>query len=144
MRALKFGGLLLVNLAVALIGTATLYAGLWRVIPSHSAAAIVWKEFIFSMVCATVIGFGMWRTWRSSAANWIWIPSAVWFAIGYLTIAGHGDAWGRFSGLGSTSVLSTPDVRSFFLFTVPLVRAVSYSVGAYLSSLLYPARVVPA
>lgn len=144
MRALKFGGLLLVNLAVAVIGTAILDTALWRVISSHSVAAIVWKEFIFSIVCAALIGFGMWRTWRNSAAKWTWILPAVWFAFGYLTIAGHGDAWGRLSGFGSRSVLSAPDVRMFFLFTVPLVRAVSYSVGAYLSSLLYPAPVVPA
>ena len=62
----------------------------------------------------------------------------------YLTIAGHSDAWGRLSGFGAGSILSAPDVRRFFLFTVPLVRAVSYSVGAYLSSLLYPAPVVHA
>jgi hypothetical protein len=29
------------------------------------------------------------------------------------------------------------------LFTVPLIRAISYSVGASLSSLLYPAPVIP-
>ena len=144
MHALKFGGLLLVNLAVAVIGTAVLDTALWRLISSHSVAAIVWKEFTFSIVCAAFIGFGVWRTWRNSAAKWTWILPAVWFAFGYLTIAGHGDVWGRLSGLGSGSVLSAPDVRSFFLFTVPLVRAVSYSVGAYLSSLLNPAPVVPA
>ena len=144
MRALKFAGLLLVNLAVAVIGTAILDSALWRVIPSHSAPAIVWKEFIFSIVCAAFIGFGMWRTWRNSAAKWTWILPAVWFAFGYLTIAGHGEVWGRLSRFGSGSVLGAPEVRSFFLFTVPLVRAVSYSFGAYLSSLLYPAPVVPA
>jgi len=144
MRGLKFGGLLLVNLALAVIGTAILETAVWRVISSHSVAAVVWKEFTFSIVCAAFIGFGMWRTWRNSAAKWTWILPAVWFALGYLTIAGHGDVWGRLFGFGSGSVLGAPDVRSFFLFTVPLVRAISYSVGAYLSSLLYPAPAVPA
>jgi len=144
MRGLKFGGLLLVNLAVAVIGTAILTTELQRVIPSHSFTAIIWKEFIFSIVCAAFIGFGVWRTWRNSAAKWTWILPAIWFAFGYLTIAGHSDAWGRLSGFGAGSILSAPDVRRFFLFTVPLVRAVSYSVGAYLSSLLYPAPVVHA
>ena len=147
MRLLKLGGLLLVNLAVAVIGTAILDTALWRVISSPSVTAMVWKELTFSIVCAAFIGFGMWRTWRNSAAKWTWILPAVWFAFGYLTIAGHGDVWGRLSGFGSGSVLSAPDVRYFryfFLFTVPVVRAVSYSAGAYLSSLLYPAPVVPA
>ena|ERR1039458_3499388 len=142
MRVLKFGGLLVVNLVVAVIGTAILDTGMRRVIPPHSIAAMVWKEFILSIICAAFIGFGMWRTWRNSAAKWTWVLPAVWFAFGYLTIAGHGEVWGRLSGFGSRSVLSAPDVRSFFLFTVPLVRAISYSVGAYLSSLLYPAPVI--
>src|SRR6202043_485222 len=132
MRALKFGGLLLVNLAVAVIGTAVLDTALWRLISSHSVAATVWKEFIFSIVCAAFIGFGMWRTWRNSAAKGTWILPAVWFAFGYLTIAGRGDVWGRLSGFGSGSVLGPADVRSFFLFTVPLVRAISYPLGAFL------------
>ena len=144
MGALKFGGLLLVNVAASLIGTAIMYSVYWRVIPTHSVATIVWKEFIFSIVCAAFIGFGMWCTWRNSVAKWTWILPAVWFAFGYLTIAGRGDVWGELSGFGSRSVLSAPDLRNFFLFTVPLVRAVSYSIGAYLSSLLYPAHVVPA
>jgi hypothetical protein len=38
MRVLKFVGLLLVNLVVAVIGTAILDTGMSRVIPSHSIA----------------------------------------------------------------------------------------------------------
>ena len=141
---LKFAGSLLVNLVVAVIGTAILETSLWRVIPSHSVAAVVRKEFIFSMVCAAFIGFGMWRTWQNSAAKWTWVLPAVWFAFGCLNFAGHGDVSSPLSGFGSESVQTAPHIRSFFLFTVPLVRATLYSVGAYLSSLLYPAPIDPA
>jgi hypothetical protein len=65
------------------------------------------------------------------------VPAAVWFVFGYLTIAGSTDVWGRLSGFHSGSVLSAPDVRSFFTFTVPLIRASFYSLGAYISSLVY-------
>jgi hypothetical protein len=51
------------------------------------------------------------------------------------------DVWGRLSGFRFGSILSAPDVRTFFAFTVPLIRAVFYSVGAYISSLVYHARV---
>jgi len=144
MHALKFTGVLFLNLAVAVIGTAILHSAFWRMIPSYSVSVIVWKECIFSIVCAGFIGFGMRRIWRNSAAKWTWVLPAVWFAFGYLTIAGHGDVFGHLSGFGYGSVLSAPDVRSFFSFTVPLVRAISYSVGAYLSSLLCAAPAVPA
>ena len=136
-RSLKFCGLVLVNLAIAVVGTAILDTAVRRMIPTSTVAAIVWKEIILSIVCAAFIGFFMWRTWRSSAAKWPWTLAALWFAFGYLSIAGNGNVWGRLSGFSSGSVLTAPDVRTFFAFTVPLIRAISYSVGACISSLVY-------
>jgi hypothetical protein len=143
-RALKFSGLLVVNLVVAIIGTAIMDTAVGKVIPvpPHSIPAIIWREYILSIICAALIGFGMWRTWRNSVAKWIWIAAAAWFLFGLLAV-GRGDVWGQLSGFGSKGVLIAPDVRAFFAFTVPLVRALSYSVGAYVSSLFYPASVVP-
>jgi hypothetical protein len=138
MRALRFGVLLLANLVVAIFGTAVLDTPLSRLVPSRSIAEVMEKEIILSLLCAALIGFGMWRTWRNSAAKWTWVLPVAWFAFGYLTVAGRGDVWGRLT-FSTGSVLAAPDVRSFFLFTVPMVRAVSYSVGAYLASLLFPA-----
>jgi membrane associated rhomboid family serine protease len=143
LRSLKFCAFLLIDFAVAVIGTAILDTAVRRMIPSHSAAAIVRKEIILSIVCAAVIGFAMWRAWRNSPAKWTWVPAAVWFAFGYLTVAGSTDVWGRLSGFGSGSVLSAPDVRTFSTFTVPLIRATFYSLGAYISSLVYSAPVGP-
>jgi hypothetical protein len=138
LRYLKFVGSLLINLAAAVIGTAILDTEVRRLVPTHTVAAIVGKEMILSFVCAAFIGFFMWRTWRSSAAKWIWVLPALWFVFGYLTIARSANVWGRLSG---GSVLSAPDVRTFFAFTVPFIRAISYSLGAYISSLVYHASV---
>ncbi len=141
LRSLKFCGALLINLAVAVIATASLDTAVRGVIPTHTVAAIMWKEIILSVVCAAFIGFLMWRTWRSSAAKWIWVLAVLWFLFGYLSVARSGNPWGRLSGFSSGSVFSGPDVRTFFAFTVPLIRTIFYSVGAYISSLLYHARV---
>lgn len=143
-RYLKFVGSLLINLAAAVIGTAILDTEVRRLIPPHTVAAIVWKEIILSAICAAFIGFFMWRTWRSSAAKWTWVPAALWFVFGYLFMASNANVFGRLSGFNSGSVLSAPDVRTFFTFTVPLIRAVFYSAGAYISSLLYHAQSRPA
>jgi hypothetical protein len=140
LRYLKFSGSLLIHLIVAVIGTAILDTGVRRIIPTHTVAAIIWKEIILSAVCAAFIGFFMWRTWRSTAAKWIWVLAALWFVFGYLTVARNANVWGRLSGFSSGSVLSAPDVRTFFAFTVPLIRAIFYSAGAYISSLVYHAR----
>jgi hypothetical protein len=141
LRSLKFCGALVTNLAIAVIGTAVLDTEVRRAIPTHTVAAILWKEIILSIGCAAFIGFFMWRTWKSSAAKWIWIPATLWVVFGYLTIAGNTNVWGRLSGFSSGSVLEAPDVRTFFAFTVPLIRAVCYSIGAYISALVYHGRV---
>jgi hypothetical protein len=142
LRTLKFAAFLLINLLVAIIGTAILDTTLGRLIPSHSFAALVWKECGLSIVCAAFIGFGMWRTWRSSAAKWTWVLPAAWFAVGFLAIAGRGNVFGHFFGFGSGTNFGAAEVRSFFLFTVPLIRAISYSVGANVSSLRYQTPVM--
>jgi hypothetical protein len=136
LKLLQLLGSLLINLTVATIGTAILDTEVRRVIPTHTVAAIVWKEIILSIVCAAFLGFFMWQTWRSSAAKWIWILAAFWFVFGYLTIARSANPWGRLSGFSSGSVLSAPDGRTFFAFTVPFIRALFYSLGAYISSLM--------
>jgi hypothetical protein len=141
LRYLKFAGSLLINLAAAVVGTVILDAEVRKLIPTYTVAGIIWKELILSIVCAALIGFFMWRTWRSSAAKWIWVLAAPWFVFGYLTIARSANVWGRLSGLSSESVLCAPDVRTFFAFTIPLIRAISYSLGAYISSLVYHTRV---
>lgn len=140
-RTLKFCGALLSNLLVAIIGTAILGTGFRRVIPPYTVSAIVRKEIFVSIVCAAFLGFFMWRIWRSAAAKWVWILTALWFVFGYLATAGSTNVWGRFPGLSSGNVLGVPDARTFFAFTIPLIRAISYSIGACISALVYRARV---
>jgi hypothetical protein len=125
---------------VAIIGTAIEEHAIWRVVPANSVVGVLWKECVFSITLATLIGFGMWRTWRTSAAKWAWVLPAVWFAFGFLTM--HGDVWGSLFGLRSGSVLATPDTMSFFVFTVPLFRGSFYSAGAYVSSRLFSVLVI--
>ena len=141
-RALRFIGLLVVNTLVAGIGTAILEHAVWKAFPAHSVIGILWKEWIFSVTFATLIGFAMWLTWRNSAAKWTWVIPARWFSIGVLSVIASDDAVGRIFGLHTKSVFSKPETRTFFTFTVPLIRATFYSVGAYISSLLYSPRVI--
>jgi hypothetical protein len=141
LRYLKFAGSLLVHLVAAVAGTAIVDTVVRRTIPPYTIAADVWKEIILSIVCAAVIGFFLWRTWRSSAAKWIWIPAALWFVFGYMAIANNSAVFGRVSGFSTGTSLTVSDVRSFFAFTVPLIRAIAYSSGAYISSLAYHSSV---
>jgi len=132
---LRFAGFVIAHTVAAIFGTAVVEHAIWGVVPTNSIVGVLWKECILSTICATLIGFGMWRTWRTSSAKWAWLLPAVWFALGFL--ARRGDVWGGLFGLHSGSVLETPDTKTFFVFTVPLIRGAFYSIGAYVSSLLY-------
>jgi hypothetical protein len=140
LRALKFSGFVVIHVIIAIIGTAVLDTTLRRTIPPHSMTATLWKECILSIICAAGIGFSVWRIWRNSAAKWTWILPTGWFAVGLLAFAGRGDVFGRLFGFNSQN-FGASEIRSFFAFTVPLIRAVFYSLGAYLSSLLQPTAV---
>lgn len=139
LRALRFIGLMVVHTTVAIMGTAIAVHAVWKVVPAHSISAVLWKECISSAVCATSIGFGVWRIWQTSAEKWTWAPAAVWFALGFLIR--HGDVWGSLLPVRSGSVLDAPDARSFVAFTVPLIRATFYSIGAYTSSMIFSGKV---
>jgi len=135
LRALRFFGLLLLNVVVAVIGTAILEAAISKAIPVRTMVAVYWKEVSISLICATLIGFGVWRTWRSEAAKWTWVLPLLWFGFALLAVAGHG-IWGPLS-VDSVIETNTGQMRTFALFTVPLIRAVAYSIGAYIASFIY-------
>jgi|SRR5215470_10275303 len=137
-RTLRFVLFLIVHTAIAIIGTAIVEHAIWRLVPAHSIVGILWKECILSAICATAIGFGVCRIWQTSSTKWAWVLPAVWFTFGLLTR--RGDVWGGLFGLHS-DVLGAPDTRAFFAFTVPLLRAAFFSLGAYISSLLHSAPV---
>jgi uncharacterized membrane protein len=142
-NTLRFLALLLLHLVVAVIGTAALDTVLRRAIPipPHTRTAVLWKEVALSVICAFLIGFGVWQRWRSEPAKWTWVIPCLWFAFGLLAVAGHG-IWGPLSV--SSANIGAPEMRSFSAFTVPLIRAASYSAGAYVSSRVYPRVATPA
>ena len=133
LRALKFGGLLLINVVVAIIGTAILETSIGRLFPAHSVVTVLWKEWILSLTCAASIGFWMWHRWRSDAAKWTWVLPAVWFGVKFLLAIGSGAVGFQFFGTGWAD--GNRLARwNFSLFTIPVVRGVAYSLGAYLAA----------
>ena len=130
-RALKFGAFLLANALIATIATAIVVEPVRRNMPPYALSATVLKECSLSLVCAACIGFGMARVWRNTAAKWTWILPAGWFAIGLIIVAYNSDVLG--SPLAFGAHVGAPEMRSFFAFTVPLIGAIAYSLGAYVS-----------
>ncbi len=132
---LKFLGLLVANALLALIGTAIVESSLYRALPSpHTMAAVLVKETILSFLISALIGFGIWRAWHGESTKWTWVLTTIWFVFGAVVIARRGGVF------GSVLPSGTPDareVRSFFSFTIVCVRGAGYSLGAYVSSLMF-------
>src|SRR5438094_2019628 len=152
-RALKFFGLLAINLVVALIGTAILDTAFGKVFPARSLLVLLWKEWILNIACAAFFGFVMWRAWRSAAAKWMWVLPAMWFVLRFLptllgrgsqSVLASGSIWSQFSGADCETGIQALGCRNFFVFTIPLIRGISYSVGAFFSSLASQPKRQPA
>ena len=139
MLALRFLGLLAAHAVGAVYGTAFIELRLWDIAPSHSIRSLLWKEFLLSVLIACVLGFAAWRAWRTRISLWAWVLPAIWFAFGVVELAGHGDLWGQLFGRQGND--GSAEISSFFLFTVPLIRATSYSIGALICSYIYPTPV---
>jgi len=152
-RGLRFCGAVILHTVAAILGTAVLESAIGKAFRPHSLAAILWKEWILSLLCAGFIGFFTWRTWRGSAAMCAWILPSLWFAFMFLlalpanqrqsVLVGAG-LWAQFSGAACGSGLRALGCRNFFVITIPFVRGISYSAGAGLSSWVNKSKSQPA
>jgi hypothetical protein len=145
LRSLKFGGILILNAVVAILGTAALEGEIGSAIHPRSISGLLWKWWSLDLICAAVLGFLVWRKWKVQASIWTWVVPAAWFGLGFtfalmsreeqsVLAAGHG-LWYQFSGADcQNGYLSGSGCVNFWVFTAPCVRSVSYSIGAYISS----------
>jgi hypothetical protein len=140
-RALKFCGLLTVNVCVAVFGTAVLESAVGSWHHPASISGVVLKTWFLSVLCAAAIGSSMWRAWGTSATKWTWLLPSIWFGLRAMTLLTRGSLWAQFSGAGCQNGMHDPGCLNFFVFTIPFIRGLSYSVGAYLLSLVSSHRV---
>jgi hypothetical protein len=140
LSAFKFFGLLVVNILVAVIGTAILTTGIGHVFHAHSMGAILWKEWSLSVGCSAAIGFGMWHSWRSRVAYWTWVLPTLWFGIKFVLAIGHGSLLSQFSGEECVEGVRAIGCVNWFTFSIPFVRSFFYSLGAYFASVFHSNR----
>lgn len=144
-RSLRFSGILILNVFVAVLGTAALEREIGSVIHPTSIDGLLGKWWSLDFSCAALIGFLVWRRWNSEASKWTWAVPAVWFGFKLVLllmsreqqsvlVAGHG-IWYQFSGADCQNGFHAGSgCVNYWVFTAPLFRGLSYSIGAYLSS----------
>jgi hypothetical protein len=153
LKILRFCGALILNTIVALIGAAVLESAIGKAFHPQTLAAVLWKEWTLSLLCAAFVGFFMLRTWRTNAAMWVGVLPRLWFGLnlGLVLSASHGRSvlvggglWSQFSGTACEDGLLAVGCRKFFIVTIPLIRGVAYSVGACLSFMVGRTKSQPA
>jgi hypothetical protein len=142
-------GSLFVDVVTSFLGPLLLELPLYWLIPSHSAIRVITREWILSILLAGGLGFLAYRTWQTRTARISWILFSLWFVFGvvvHLHVPNYpvsiASLWTQ-SGIECTGSSIHLDCRTFPLFTVPLLRGLSYSCGAVLAVRIYGSRFAP-
>lgn len=141
-RRLRAAGIFVLDLLGAVLVPTILEGSVWRIIPLRSFTGILVKEWTLDLAVAAFMGSMMYRAWRSKTSQWVWVLPVLWFALRAIPYAAGSDRgsvlsrdagwWAHFSGASCAS--PSMDCRDFFAFSVPLIRSVSYSVAASITS----------
>jgi hypothetical protein len=141
-KVLRFIGAFALNLAIAILGTTLIESPIWSTWSqfgrARSVHGIEAREWFLSLMIAAMLGFFIGRR-RTATAIWVWTLPVAFFALGALMYSGRssssvlvGGGFGEHFFAPSCST-DPHRCRDFFTFTVPAVRAVTYSLAARLS-----------
>jgi hypothetical protein len=124
------------NLLVVLLGTAILSSALRRSLwHPRSIQALLRVSYCYDIFVALLLGFIIYRRFKSKTAKWLWIIAGMWLILRAATLLGSSSSlWSQLSGMGCANGLHNADCMNWFLFTMPFVRAAAYSSGAWLCS----------
>jgi hypothetical protein len=142
MKWVRIAANVLLDLLIALIGTAIIGAEIH--IHAYDLDRVLVIEDIRSAAIAFVLGFVFYYFRRTPTSRWLWVAGVIWFAqravaywnsqhlVRVVTHSGHSIYW-EMSGFNY-------DPRSFndwAFYTLPTLRTVFYSLGAFLCSELF-------
>jgi hypothetical protein len=132
MSKLRLFGYVVLNTLTAVFGTAVLESSLPHVFHPRSGSEVIWRVWITSSILSALLGILATRFRIAKAAGWAWlIPAFVLAgrALIYLSRGGVRFAF-LFSGYDCAVGLGKSDCNEFFVFTLPLIRGLSYSAAA--------------
>jgi hypothetical protein len=143
LKFLRLVGTFVLNLVIAIFGTAIVESSIWsawsRIGRAHSVSGIEAREWFLSLTIAALLGIFIGKRW-SRTAVWVWTLPVVFFALGALMYRGRPRSSVLVGGgfaehfLAPNCLADPHDCRDFFLFTIPAARAAAYSLAARLSS----------
>lgn len=133
MSRLRLVSAFVVNTLFAVLGPEYLGWVLVNGIPAPSILGVLLKAWIANLLFSALLGAIVQHLSYTKLIRWAWPLPTFWLMLGIALRVLEGRGLGGFTGSACVNL----DWRScidFFAFTVPAVRAVSYSIGASLSA----------
>jgi hypothetical protein len=101
---------------------------------THSPASMIAREWTCSILLAALLGYALQRRWGSSTAQWVWIPALLWLLYGFSgAFYDVGEPLLTFTGLACAKGYKHY-CPQFWIFSVPLIRTLAYSLAAHRSA----------
>ena len=137
----------LLNVCIAALGTNIVESPFTHFFRT-SPRAVVLREDFLSITAAFALGYVVYRVRQPGTAKWVWFAGLCWFIWGTLHMwLGHGalrlltgtqgTIYWEMSGFGCMSELDS--CWNWIEFTLPLLRTIFYSAGAFCCSRCGPA-----
>jgi hypothetical protein len=129
----------LLNLVVAAIGTNIVESPyVYLTHPSGMSRGAVLREDLLTSVTAFGLGFFVYWKWQPIASKWLWLAGVCWFGWRALVALDgrHGLVLWELSASGIAFSLDRLSFENWGGYTLPFLRTVFYSVGAFCCSYL--------
>ena len=137
-RTARFVAILLLNVIVALFGTAIVQSPLAHLFRLHSINQIIFRSYLLDAGAAFVLGYIVYRSWQPLAAKWVWIVGTCWLAYKLALMLAYGQysIWTAFSGVDCNNGLIATGCENWMRFTIPALHLSAYSFGSVLCARL--------
>lgn len=151
----KRAGSVVINLVIAMFGTAVIENPFSSLIKVHTLPGIFQRAYALNAIFGCLLGYFVYRRWQPAAAKWLWTIGVGWIALRAILLfpvehtsvlfpCEHKSIWSALSGSGCTDAASCTNA---LVLTVLALRIATYSVGANLCSRLQhsgPSEIVDA
>jgi len=129
------------NILNAAIGTDMMQTVFWN---PQGFVASRWSLIQFDVVTSTVafvLGFLVQWVWKPDTAKWVWTAGLIWFVLGAITSTGDVGSFlpelvPRESAFDVRNSDDENIVMHWITLTMPLLRTIFYSLGAFTCSAL--------
>ena len=108
--------------------------------PARTMTEHIIHEDLLSALVAANLGFLIYSLLKPAAAKWVWVFGLCWLAFHAVPVLAEGGGTFRtqFSGMACASHPTPANCREWLGVTLPFMRTVFYSAGAFCCSRFRP------